>query len=1141
MNGMFLGCKSLTTLDVSEWDTSKVTNLGTMFNGCSSLTTLDVSNFNTSNVTNMNGMFNGCSSLTILDVSNWDTSKVRTMSFMFRDCSSLTTLDVSKWNTSNVTTMQQMFYRCSSLTTLDVSNWDTSKVTNLGTMFSGCSKLTTLDVSNWDTSNVTDMSEMFYNCSSLTTLDVSKWNTSNVTNMYSMFSNCSGLTTINVSKWNTSSVTNMQSMFSDCSSLTKLVLCSFDTNKVTDMDYMFEDSSNLKSIYVGPNWTTENATTTDMFTGSGVSEVTQSNTCSFDAVGIDFDISTTSTMNSITIIASSENSDKITKYEYSLNDGNFIDNGNNSTYIFDNLTSDTSYNVKVRITTTDENVLTSENVNVKTKTLDAPIFTDETYNYETTVPIEYTTSSSGEYAWTETNGVWKSGNYHSHNTTSSMTFSFTLDSAQTISFDWSVSSQGDLGIISTDYLYYTIYKNGSAISGTGTDTKISGTGRGSDEATLSYDHVTHTLDPGDYQVIFSYKKDIGPVSSGLDAGYVKNFNAGSFPVQAMGKNVTITYPEGNNLTYEYQINNGQWLTASQIQEINCTESGTIVARVSDGTNAASSSYNIEVGIPPIIENISTTSTTNNINIVTTASAPGGSITKYEYSINDGDYIEGSSTYTFNGLTAGKEYDIKIRVTNDKGLTAEQSQIVSTNTLEIPTFSEVETSNGKDITITYPNGCGSNLICTYIKDNEEPVTVTSSTATVPFTKSGTLIANVTDGTNEMSNVYNVSLLSTMKSWNNNATTDFHNDEYKSKIISAEVVDYVDVPSNAIASWDVSEKQNGGVMAWIIDDPDNTGYYKLYIGGDGGVLANSNSGNLFYEFSTLKSIDLIKLDTRQVTSMSRMFYDCTNLTELDLSNFDTSNVTNMSSMFSYCSSLTTLDLSNFDTSNVTYMAFMFSGCRSLTELDISNFDTSNVIDMCSMFSNCSSLTKLDVSHFDTSKVTDMNHMFTNCENLATLDVSHFNTSSVTDMSHMFYFCTNLTELDVSHFDTSKVTTMDYMFYACNDLTILDVSNFNTSKVTDMSHMFANCENLATLDLSNFDTSNVTTMDYMFFSCHSLTELDLSSFDTSNVISMSSMFELADKLTVIYVGPNWTTENADTTGMFLNSGVSSVTQKS
>ena len=47
-----------------------------MFRNCYSLTQLDVSNFNTSKVTSMNAMFSGCSGLTSLDLSSFNTSKI---------------------------------------------------------------------------------------------------------------------------------------------------------------------------------------------------------------------------------------------------------------------------------------------------------------------------------------------------------------------------------------------------------------------------------------------------------------------------------------------------------------------------------------------------------------------------------------------------------------------------------------------------------------------------------------------------------------------------------------------------------------------------------------------------------------------------------------------------------------------------------------------------------------------------------------------------------------------------------------------------------------------------------------------------------------------------------------------------------
>ncbi|MDD6323105.1 MAG: BspA family leucine-rich repeat surface protein [Bacilli bacterium] len=347
--------------------------------------------------------------------------------------------------------------------------------------------------------------------------------------------------------------------------------------------------------------------------------------------------------------------------------------------------------------------------------------------------------------------------------------------------------------------------------------------------------------------------------------------------------------------------------------------------------------------------------------------------------------------------------------------------------------------------------------------------------------------------------------------------FWQSTYSGKISTVDVLDNKNVPSNVVASWDVSEKQNKSVMAWIIDDPDNSGMYKLYIGGNGGVAAPTDSSNLFggaynSNFSKTKTMNLTNLDTSRVTNMGYMFYGCSSLTNLNVSNFDTSKVTNMVSMFWDCKSLTSLDLSNFDTSNVTDMGWMFYNCSSLTSLDVSKFNTSKVTHMTWMFYNCWSLTSLDVSKFNTSKVTDMGWMFNNCKSLTRLDVSNFDTSQVTSMSGMFNKCSSLINLDLSSFNTSNVKYMSSMFNGCNSLTSLDVSNFNTSNVTDMGWMFNNCSSLTSLKLCSFDTSNVTNMKYMF--------------------------QITSKLTNIYVGPKWTTANATTTNMFLGSGVSAVT---
>lgn len=52
--------------------------------------------FKTENVTNMGGMFGGCSSLTSLDLSSFKTSKMRNIGGMFQGCTNLTTIYASE-------------------------------------------------------------------------------------------------------------------------------------------------------------------------------------------------------------------------------------------------------------------------------------------------------------------------------------------------------------------------------------------------------------------------------------------------------------------------------------------------------------------------------------------------------------------------------------------------------------------------------------------------------------------------------------------------------------------------------------------------------------------------------------------------------------------------------------------------------------------------------------------------------------------------------------------------------------------------------------------------------------------------------------------------------------------------------------
>ena len=253
MNDMFVNMHNLTSLDLSNFDTFQVTDMGDMFFYASSLTNLNLSSFNTSKVTNMGSMFNNASSLTSLSLSSFDTSKVVDMGAMFNNMSNLTSLNLFNFNTSNVTRMYSMFSGMSNLTALDLSNFDTSKVTDMRAMFAGLPNLATLNLSSFDTSNVTDMSGMFYKASNLSVLNLSNFNTPKVTNMEAMFYNMVSLTSLDLSGFNTPEVTNMSNMFSlsdvykPNDKLEKIYVNNdFNTSKLINYSEMFKNRKKLR-------------------------------------------------------------------------------------------------------------------------------------------------------------------------------------------------------------------------------------------------------------------------------------------------------------------------------------------------------------------------------------------------------------------------------------------------------------------------------------------------------------------------------------------------------------------------------------------------------------------------------------------------------------------------------------------------------------------------------------------------------------------------------------------------------------------------------------------------------------------------------------------------------------------------------
>ena len=111
------------TVDASCQNLTNLTSLPPVFQNFTALTVINnLENINTTSITRMAGLFYGCSSLQTLDLSDWNTASVTNMMNMFKGCLSLETIYVGEgWSTEKVTTSLNMFTGCTKLPNFDAS------------------------------------------------------------------------------------------------------------------------------------------------------------------------------------------------------------------------------------------------------------------------------------------------------------------------------------------------------------------------------------------------------------------------------------------------------------------------------------------------------------------------------------------------------------------------------------------------------------------------------------------------------------------------------------------------------------------------------------------------------------------------------------------------------------------------------------------------------------------------------------------------------------------------------------------------------------------------------------------------------------------------------------------------------------
>ena len=563
------------------------------------------------------------------------------------------------------------------------------------------------------------------------------------------------------------------------------------------------------------------------------------------------------------------------------------------------------------------------------------------------------TSTTSNYVWEEVNGVYRSGNYNVNSSTSTMkSDEFTLTESSDISFEWAVSSES----ASYDYLYYTIYKDGTALSDTGTSTKIGGNYSITSESNLTYTTVTKTLEAGTYYIEFSYKKD-SSTHKGLDRGYVKNLVIPGYGEGKTMEDSSFTVGENNKLKKNKYIRTGHTFKGWSTNK-----------NVSDPT------YQDE-----------------------------NELTEIEKKVKENEEID------LYAIWEKKKYTVNVVVQNgtvdvaSKEIPYDENGIFNLTTTIEDAIGSVTCTNGQKGKIE------NNILTVSNVSADTTCTVNFKDTFTTLYEDGTLIINESTKNRNanLSTHGNITKEYDAMSDNNSYVMSSSSSQpwysEHTSIKSVEIGQKIEPISTANWFYYLFNMEKGDFTN--LDTSNVTNMFAMFY--DAGQSA------------TTFNLNLSNWDTSSVTDMSSMFknagYNATTFELKGLENWNTSSVTGMSSMFSYAGyNATTFELKgleNWNTSSVTGMHCMFEGAgqsaTTWTIGDLSNWDTSSVTDMSSMFSDASRSAKnfnLDLSSWNTSKVTNMFAMFYDAGQSATtfnLDLSSWDTSSVTNMNSMFSY--------------------------------------------------------------------------------------------------------------------------------------------
>lgn len=194
LSGMFFIAANFNDPNVSNWDTSNVTNMESVFNGATTFN--QPLYWTTTAVTTTKSMFAGAASFNS-DISDMNFTSITEMARMFMGATAFNQPVAGKFNLTNVTRPQAVFEAATSFN--QPIDWDFSNVIDLNGFFANATSFNQ-DISGWNVSNVSEFHEMFNGTTAFDT-DLSAWNVSGGYGMTNMFAGTTYLDRHDLSVW----------------------------------------------------------------------------------------------------------------------------------------------------------------------------------------------------------------------------------------------------------------------------------------------------------------------------------------------------------------------------------------------------------------------------------------------------------------------------------------------------------------------------------------------------------------------------------------------------------------------------------------------------------------------------------------------------------------------------------------------------------------------------------------------------------------------------------------------------------------------------------------------------------------------------------------------------------------------------